>query len=419
MRRILLALVSLLALSPAACAWGPAANKLFCQAAVQDVWGQSALGCLDNPAQYCQELGLILNDSMRQQCQDAYASGVEIHPANAPLTLFNDVENHYNYENCPLKWVREGNKWICSGQGNPAREQAIFWFDASGKSDDVCRQVRLFCTGAFYYTSSFFPLHRVKYLEGCLNGPFDDLVDKALASGPGNWTVSEQCTFAYMKPLAGVSRLTTQHVTFVMTEADYSAVLSNLTVAAQYVRNPQLMPATTTTATSTSTTSTTTTLTQPTATVLTTITTQTTTPTIAPTTTTPTTTSPSSTTTQTTTSPTIPTTTVPTTTTSATMTTNEPPTTTQKTVSPEANKSIEQIDSLFGDLVSSINQTQAKQEPKTSVNNIVMLAVMMTVAALSILLLIYLYTAMKRPTMHSSRKVILPPSVRRKMRKGP
>jgi hypothetical protein len=74
---------------------------------------------------------------------------------------------------------------------------------------------------------------------------------------------------------------------------------------------------------------------------------------------------------------------------------------------------------MFGDLLSSVNKTKTQEEPKTSPNSLIMFGVMAAVALLSLLLLVYLYTAMRRPTIHSSRKVILPPSVRRKMRKGP
>ena len=78
------------------------------------------------------------------------------------------------------------------------------------------------------------------------------------------------------------------------------------------------------------------------------------------------------------------------------------------------NASIREIDSLFGDVISNMNQTET-EKPRGS--SLAIYGIIAVVVCLSLILLVYLYTAMRRPTFHSSRKVILPPSVRRKMKK--
>ncbi|MFH1055056.1 MAG: hypothetical protein V1744_03055 [Candidatus Altiarchaeota archaeon] len=384
MRRLIL-LLSLLALAQPATSWGPQAQEAFCMDVVSDVWGERGLACLDERTSYCLDLKGILGDSVGQQCLDAYAAGVEVYPYNAPEVLFNDVENHYNYDSCPLTWIRESNEWICSGKGNPAGDNAQMWFNVSRESTDYCRQVRSFCTGSYYYTSSYYPLLRVKYLQGCIGGSLDDMVDVKILSGESDWKVTDQCVFSYLKKMAGVSRETTQHVTFILTEADLDAVSGNLTIEAGYVRNPKLMPerTTTTTTSTTATTSTTTTVSETTTT-----------------TTTETTTSSSSQTT----------TTIKPTTTSTTI----PPTTTIP--KPEVNQSLAEIDSMLSNAVSSIEQDK-KVEPTQS-NNMMILAMLGVFLLISVILLVYIYSQMTRPHVHSPRRVILPPSMRRRMRKS-
>ena len=83
---------------------------------------------------------------------------------------------------------------------------------------------------------------------------------------------------------------------------------------------------------------------------------------------------------------------------------------------PEINQSIEEIDNMLGDMLTTINKTK-KEEPKTQ-DNLIIIVVLAAVMLVSLVILVYLYSMMRRPQIHS-RRVILPPSVRRKMRKGP
>jgi len=419
MRRLVLILLSTLALTQAASAWGPEAHKLFCREAVSQVWGEKALSCLDDDVSYCQEVGRVLGDSVRQQCLDAYAAGVEVDPSTAPSDLFNDVENHYNYEDCPLKWVRDSQEWICSGVGKPAGAEANMWFDVARNSTDMCQQVRAFCTGSFYYTSSFFPLLRVSYLQGCLSGPFDVLVDGKLVSGEDGWVVKEQCTFSYMKQMAGVSRRTTQHVTFILSEGDFNSVLANLTEQGLYVRNPGLMAPTTTSTSTTHTTVTSTSVTVTSTTVKATSTTSTTVPTtsttIASQTTQPTTTISAPPSTQPTTTIAPPSTIAPTTTQAKPATTTSTATT-LPSLNPELNESMVEIDSLLDDMMTSMNKSTVR-EPKRQ-SNLMMLGVLAFILVASLVLLVHVYSMIRRPSVHYSRDVVLPPSARRKMRKA-
>jgi hypothetical protein len=405
MRPYALAILLIISLAQPADAWGPQAHRTFCEQAVSAVWGAAATSCLDDQVSYCIELKSAVNESAGQRCLDAYAAGVSVEPETAPLTLFDDAEDHYNWDNCPLTWVRDSNEWICSGKGNPAMDRALMWFERAKSAQDTCSQVRAFCTGGFYYASSYFPLLRVKYLKGCIGGPLDDLVDEELAAHRTNWTISDQCVFSYMKPMAGTDRLTTQHVTFVLTERDFLSVQANLTRQAEYVRNPALMPPTTT-ATTTSTT-------QP----------PTTTATLPPQP--PTTTAPPASTTR-----------LPPTTVTYTTTTRPPgpPTTAQRPTSttqptppttlragqpnPEIDASLNEIDGLVSDMLDSINHTKT-QKPQTTANGpLIVLVLTVAVILVCLLLMAYLFSAMRKPSASYTRKIILPPSIRRKMRKG-
>jgi hypothetical protein len=397
MRRFILILAVFALLLPYASAWGPKAHRIFCEQAVSDVWGEHALTCLEDDISYCIELGESVGGEMKQQCLDAYAAGVDIDPSNAPAVLFNDVEDHYNYDSCPLKWIKKSNEWICSGEGNPAGHQADYWFNIARSAEDMCQQVRAFCTGSFYYTSSYFPLLRVKYLQGCISGPFDVLVDEEVVGGEPGWEVRDQCTFSYMKQMAGVSRRTTQHISFIVGEGLYISTLGNLTEQGFYVRNPGLMgPTTTSTSTTSSTVSTSTTL-PPSTTTLTVATTSTTasTTTLSPATTMVTASTIASQTTSTTTSTT---------------------STTVSTLSPELNESMDEIDSLLGDMMDSINKTKPRKPRRSS--NLLLFCFLALIFVAAVVLIVYVYSMMRRPAVHYSRKVVLPPSARRRMRKG-
>ncbi len=377
-------LLAAAALLTPASAWGPETHKMLCREAVSTVWGEQALRCLNDSVSYCLELKNWTDGEMSQRCLDAYASGVEVHPATAPDAIFNDVENHYNYDDCPLKWVREQNRWICDLSGNPAGAQAQKWFNISRHSERLCSQVRAFCTGGFYYASSRDPLLRVNHLTGCFGDPLSKRVDEKLLSNETGWEVKLQCVFKYMKPFAGRSLETTQHQTFIVDEDNIEAVESNLTVQGFYVRNPELMPETTTTLAPSTTTSTT----------------VTTTSTLPPSTTT-----------------------LPPTTTSATIppsTSTLPPTTvttvtsTTATLPAELNQSLQEIDVLFEDVMASVNKSREPARGRGP--DFTLFALIAVVLLASAVMLVYVYSRIRRPTVPSERRVVLPPSARRRMR---
>jgi hypothetical protein len=370
MGRFGLILLATLILAQGASAWGPQAQETFCRQAVSAVWGQEAVKCLDQPIEYCIQLRQM-NESIGRQCLDAYAQGVQITPATAPMMLFNDEENSHNFDNCPLEWLRPGNDWICSGSGNPALENARMWFEAARTSHDMCQQVRLFCTGAYYFASSYDPLLRVKYLKGCVNGPLDVLVDGKLLSGESDWSVKEQCTFSYMKQLAGVSRVTTQHVTFIIGEADLDAVTGNLTIEAGYVRNPALMPPTTTL--------------QPTSA---------TQPAIMP----------------------------ATSTTLATQTPLScPPSqpTDSRLCNPQVQSKLDDMDTMLADIASSMDTAKAENKQSYGIGTLLIVAALIVSVAVSLVLLAYYArTLVLNPSAAADRRIVLPPSFRRKAGKA-
>jgi hypothetical protein len=411
MRRLIL-FFTLIALAQHVSAWGPTANKAFCRDSVAGVWGQDALRCLQERTAYCLEVKDVVGATFSQMCLDAYAAGIEIDPATAPSSIFNDVNNFYNYDSCPLKWSRYNNVWVCNASGNPAGDTARLWFNAAERTSDICSKVREFCSGAFYLASSYYPLHQVTYLQGCVSGSPDEMIDHELLAGGTNWSVESQCTFQYLKPMAGVSRIQQQHVTFIITKADYDLVMAKVQAEASYVKDPSRRPISASTATSTTeTTSTTESTTSTTQQVTSTSTTATST---TATTTSLTTTSTTESTTTTTLAESAPTTSS--TSTSESTTSTAPTTTLPRVVDTNLNQSINEIDSMVGNMITTFNKTK-NDEPKAQ-NNITVLAVIALVIMLSLVILVYLYSLMRRPHVHS-RRVILPPSVRRRMRKNP
>ncbi len=435
MKRVL-ALFTLFILSSHAAGWGDNANKMLCNDVVSSMWAKGALKCLDDTQAYCSEVSAYLGPLEGAACINALANGVDVHPATAPLNVFGDVENHVNYDDCPLSWVRETNKWVCDGSGNPAGFEANNWFQRAASAKNVCQQVRAFCTGAYYLSASYFPLNRVTHLTGCLGGSMDDLIDDELLSGDPGWEVRQQCVFSYMKQFAGRTLETTEHLSFVVNEADFLAMKSNLTVQAYYVQNPSLMPTTTTTVAApiTSTTS---------STILTTTTSTTTTP---PTTQHPTPLAPSSSTIQllttlipSTTQP--PTTLTPLTTlvpSTVQQTTYTAPSTTQMPITSSTvlttstvavsttlyvlgdhgglNSSLEDIDVLFDEMFESINKT--KSEGKSGSSNILMFGIVGLAFAVPVILSLYILHMVRAPAQVEERRVVLPLSARRRLRKS-
>jgi hypothetical protein len=396
MSRHLFTIILIFALIAQANAWGPIAHERFCEESVEDAWGASALPCLTDTIEYCNELKEEVGEAIGNACLDAYASGVAVTPMNAPDILFQDSEKHYNYDDCPLNWVRPSKSWICAGEGNPALDEANKWFRKSTSADGACTQARLFCTGAYYYTSSYYPLLRVKHLSGCFGGPPHIEADEKILEGETDWEVKSQCVFQYNQPYAGRTKQVTQHISFIVSDEDYNSALGNLSVQAQYVRNPSLLATTTTQTTTTTTQSTTTTLPPTTTTIVKKL--DFTTTTIATTTTT--TTSTTTTSTSYTTTSTIPT------------TTTQPP----KKKDEKLEKSIEEIDEIFNEIEKKVDKRKTSETgiPKSSITTLIVAALGIFIA---IVLLVHLYTVMKRPHFHSRRKVIIPPSVRRRMRK--
>lgn len=72
------------------------------------------------------------------------------------------------------------------------------------------------------------------------------------------------------------------------------------------------------------------------------------------------------------------------------------------------------MDALVGDVVSQINK---EKEHKRS-SGLMMLGLAALVFAASMLLLVYVYSNMTRPRIKRKKNIVMPPSVRRKLKKG-
>ncbi len=379
-----------LALIPASVtAWGPKAIQGLCEAAVQEAWGVEYLRCLDERTAYCGQLESLKGHEMKQACLTAYAAGVEVTPTNAPEILFQDFPQHMNYDDCPITWLRPSNQFVCDGSGNPAGAEADRWFNQASSVTDKCPQVRAFCTGAFYYAKSRFPLNRVQHLSGCLSGSYEELVEDKIVSGEIGWTVKDQCVFSYMKKMAGLSRKTTQHITFILGEKKYKELEQELIQQAVYVRNPQLRPITTSTFPQTTTTI----------------------DGVPMTTTTLATTTSSVKTTTTSTSSTSSTTTLATT----TSTTSAPSKKKVQPIKKKPNKDLQEMDELINEMMVDMQENKT-EEPQSS--GLLMLALTLLIFGASLVILVYVYSNMTRPRIRPKRNLVMPPSVRRRLKKG-
>ena len=389
MARLALTVLFLIVFAGQASAWGPKANEQFCRNAVEQVWGSQALSCIDDRTAYCDDLKSVFGEDIRQQCLNAYATGVEVFPYTAPEVLFMDFENHVNYDDCPITWLRTSNEWVCSGEGNPSGITADFWFQNAKSKDIQCTQVRSFCTGAYYFAASKFPLNRVTHLKGCLGGSYDLQVDEAIVSGETDWIVKNQCFFSMMKQLAGVSRKISQHITFSLNEQDYNQVMSDVVMQAELVRNPSLTP---TTSTSSTTYETLPTSTLPPPTILST--------------TIPTTTLPTTSTIQATTSTTV---------TTVVETTYIPSTTlVAKVINSELNQSLEEMELLLDEMLESSERMKVKRENGSIGMFVAGFAAL--IIGVCILFAVYLISNQRRPKIKPKSSVVVPPSVRRRLR---
>ncbi|MCX6695805.1 MAG: hypothetical protein NTU61_05870 [Candidatus Altiarchaeota archaeon] len=235
MRNAFVGLSLLLLLSSIVSAWGPSTHGIICREVVSRVWGSEGLKCLSNTGlDYCSDIKAAYGEEAYAGCVKKVSDGSGIDPAGYPEFVVNDVENHYDYANCPVKWLRD-NQWICSGEGSPAREQTNYWLNAAENAESLCSRVERFCTGGNYYADSMFPLYRVKYLEGCLGPPFTQEVDLKVSSGEANWTVKKQCVFSYLRELAGVNKTTKSHVTFIVNKGDVDSIVDEMKAVASEV----------------------------------------------------------------------------------------------------------------------------------------------------------------------------------------
>ena len=66
-------------------------------------------------------------------------------------------------------------------------------------------------------------------------------------------------------------------------------------------------------------------------------------------------------------------------------------------------------------MMTSINKSRREETGETG--NLVFFAGLGLVLLVSLVLLVYVYTALRRPSVQEPRKVVLPPSARRRMKK--
>ena len=84
-------------------------------------------------------------------------------------------------------------------------------------------------------------------------------------------------------------------------------------------------------------------------------------------------------------------------------------------VDAKLNQSLVEIESMINKVQPQANESASGQAMPYS--NVVMFAVLGVIILASIVLLVYVVTLLRRPTIHPSRKVVLPPSIRRRIKK--
>lgn len=235
MNRCFVVLLVVFSLAQSALAWGPAVHESLCKKAVSETWGSEGLNCLGAGNDLCKGLQ---NAGLEEDAKTCFeqAKTADVNGFNYAKTVSKDEENFKNLDACPLEFMRTSKEFICAGSGNPAGQKAQTLFDAAAREGKLCQKVQLFCLAGSYLAESRYKLNRVSHLTGCFGEDTEKLIDGFVSSGKNVWELSQQCVFTYDKPMAGVTKKTSQHLSFNFDSGELDAISQMLSAKAKEVK---------------------------------------------------------------------------------------------------------------------------------------------------------------------------------------
>lgn len=217
-------------------AWGPLTHRYFCEEAVETIWGQRGIECLNvTKLKFCE----VLEDKQRDACM--------INPVQSwdlPEVAFKDEELHQDYSRCPI--IGHDREWICGDPADSfASDTAASWFERSKSSKSTCERVHKFCIGSHYLTDSQFSVHQTKYDNLRCMGELEEGVDERIYDK--NWTVKKNCWFSHSEWRGGINRTVRYRQFFKVTHKTIENVLGNLISEGEAIASIPLVSTTTTT----------------------------------------------------------------------------------------------------------------------------------------------------------------------------
>lgn len=199
--RIQYVILSLIFLSGAAGAWGPATDKFVCHEAVKFVWGVEAVGeCIPmrdsiSLSEFCEATYRVMGEDYQLKCKQAVSDEGRLHPSMVSTDVFADSENHFDFYHCP---INKGNErdWICGDRWDrPAYELSKEWMVEAGSASDMCMRVNFFCMAASYFADSQSQLRSVKYVANDCIDNIEASIDRSISNGLTDWSASQLCVF--------------------------------------------------------------------------------------------------------------------------------------------------------------------------------------------------------------------------------
>ncbi|MFH1721223.1 MAG: hypothetical protein ABH950_01315 [Candidatus Altiarchaeota archaeon] len=192
----LLTVAMLFLLASQVSAWGPVTHRYLCENAAVEIWGQEDVdNCLSDEKEYSDEFcDIVAGIKGKKYGEDCMSLKLgEIHPSSLPETFFDDLVEHMDYKDCPVK-AKVASEWVCGDESyRPTLNLADEWFDSAAQTKDLCTRIQAFCVGANYYSDSFQSTHKVMYVSEECHEVVDRKSDEALLSGEEEWDLSSNC----------------------------------------------------------------------------------------------------------------------------------------------------------------------------------------------------------------------------------
>ena len=77
---------------------------------------------------------------------------------------------------------------------------------------------------------------------------------------------------------------------------------------------------------------------------------------------------------------------------------------------------LKEMDHLIDEMMESLNDSSSPKKGEVNNTHLIVFALLVFIA--SLVLVVYVYTSVTRPRVHIKRNLVVPPSVRRRLRKG-